>query len=610
MAFPHALLVLVALTAPISPRAREETLPRVVARSAEGAALARVVREPRRPGGLELEVLAVTDRGERRLWRAPWTARAADPVLFLTESGDALASVEPRYAREGELVELWRRGLRIAALDADALGLSPVPEELALDEAGRWIAPAWDTTRLRRIAAGQGGTEVLDLLTVAGELVTIDLANGWVERSGDGASGRGASIEPALPSEVAGQAIEPYAERLVLPASGVAGRALELEIAGSFPTPGFAIVGYTLELERRDEEGLDITLHPWASSLGGGPAARVITHFRTRAALVVNEPGTHRVRVLGRDESDPPPPSELRILPARLAVQLAIEEPAREGTPGGVRRYELRTDGRWMHAGRTRLASPAAMRALSSALAALPAEPAPRRSPFGSDLQVYRLTWVRDGEPREAVLDERTLAGPYRALVEAVLALERDRPPGPPRWTISADEGRLVVKTRSAGLLEGLGHDHEIDAPGRSGELRFDPERPSEASLELVVDAASLVPLGEKDREEIRANMRTKVLEVTRFPRLAYRARRIDAKEIGEGRYEAVLHGELELHGVTKPLVVGARVVLEGERLVASGKLTLRLRDFAIDPPSAGLGTVKVADELAIEFDLVAERTP
>ena len=62
--------------------------------------------------------------------------------------------------------------------------------------------------------------------------------------------------------------------------------------------------------------------------------------------------------------------------------------------------------------------------------------------------------------------------------------------------------------------------------------------------------------------------------------------------------------GDLTLHGVTRPLTF-AVARREGH---FRGTASIRQRDFGIQPISVAGGTVKVKDELRVEFDVVERR--
>ena len=67
--------------------------------------------------------------------------------------------------------------------------------------------------------------------------------------------------------------------------------------------------------------------------------------------------------------------------------------------------------------------------------------------------------------------------------------------------------------------------------------------------------------------------------------------------------------GNLELRGVKKSIALKVRVETSGPRLTAVGRASLKHSDFGITPVSVA-GVVKVKDELAIDFRIVARSAP
>jgi len=70
------------------------------------------------------------------------------------------------------------------------------------------------------------------------------------------------------------------------------------------------------------------------------------------------------------------------------------------------------------------------------------------------------------------------------------------------------------------------------------------------------------------------------------------------AEQSGSG--QMTVRGELSLHGLTRPVRVSVR--RENGRYV--GTCEFNQREFGITPVSITGGTVKVKDELKIEFDI------
>jgi len=96
------------------------------------------------------------------------------------------------------------------------------------------------------------------------------------------------------------------------------------------------------------------------------------------------------------------------------------------------------------------------------------------------------------------------------------------------------------------------------------------------------------------------------VLDVARFPAITFRSREVSGRRAAEGVYELQVTGELSVHGVSRPVTVPVRVEVSGATLTATGKTAVAQRAFGIEPVSAGGGTVKVKNEVGIEFRIVA----
>ena len=73
-------------------------------------------------------------------------------------------------------------------------------------------------------------------------------------------------------------------------------------------------------------------------------------------------------------------------------------------------------------------------------------------------------------------------------------------------------------------------------------------------------------------------------------------------------RYWVALNGELALHGVTRPVPVSARVVINGNSVRATGEFSVRQREFEITPVTAAAGAIRIKDEVKCKFDIVARK--
>jgi polyisoprenoid-binding protein YceI len=86
------------------------------------------------------------------------------------------------------------------------------------------------------------------------------------------------------------------------------------------------------------------------------------------------------------------------------------------------------------------------------------------------------------------------------------------------------------------------------------------------------------------------------VLDVGHFPEIRFQATSVERK----GPDHWIVHGNLALHGKGRPIAV--EVPLNDERY--RGSASLKQTDFGITPVTVAGGTVKVKNEVKIEFEI------
>jgi polyisoprenoid-binding protein YceI len=178
-------------------------------------------------------------------------------------------------------------------------------------------------------------------------------------------------------------------------------------------------------------------------------------------------------------------------------------------------------------------------------------------------------------------------------------------------YLVDASQSSVVIHVGKSGAFSFAGHEHEVVASGFEGRVVADPDDLGRSSVSLTFPAAGLKVSGKGepagDVPKVQDVMvGPKVLEVSRFPEVAFRSRQVSGRRTADGVYALEVAGELSLHGVTRPLTVSLRVELSGDRLSATGRAVLRHTEFGMTPVSAAGGTVKVKDEIPIDFRIVA----
>ncbi len=180
------------------------------------------------------------------------------------------------------------------------------------------------------------------------------------------------------------------------------------------------------------------------------------------------------------------------------------------------------------------------------------------------------------------------------------------------RYLIDPKRSTFVVRAFATGLLSSFGHNPTIAIPDFQGEVQFTSSTLEDASLRLVVQAASLTvtdDISDQDRQEIERRMHNEVLETDDFAEIVYACPRVSSvQKISEGQYAVTLNGELALHGVTQAQPVSARVTIQGEILRAAGDFPVHQSDYEIRPVSVAGGTVKLKDEVKVTFDIAARK--
>ena len=180
------------------------------------------------------------------------------------------------------------------------------------------------------------------------------------------------------------------------------------------------------------------------------------------------------------------------------------------------------------------------------------------------------------------------------------------------RFVIDAKRSTFTVQAFSTGLLSAFGHNPKIAVRDIEGDAKFVAAgtTPDEGRAHVKIRADSLEvidDISEKDRREIHRQMYGEVLETDRFPEILYDCSRVTASGGGD-RYWVVLHGELTLHGVTRPLPVSARVVITGDFLRASGEFSVRQSDYEIALVKVAGGAIRLKDEVKCTFDIMARK--
>ena len=161
---------------------------------------------------------------------------------------------------------------------------------------------------------------------------------------------------------------------------------------------------------------------------------------------------------------------------------------------------------------------------------------------------------------------------------------------------IDSDKSVLTVRVYKTGLFSAFAHDHEIRAPIERGS--FEEQK---RTVEFRVKSGELKVLdpdgSDSERSQVQHTMLSpKVLDPEKFPEISFHSTSIESA--GQGKWN--VQGDLTLHGQTHAV----KVEVEGASGNYRGSARLKQTDFGITPITIGGGSIKVKDEVRIEFEI------
>ena len=151
----------------------------------------------------------------------------------------------------------------------------------------------------------------------------------------------------------------------------------------------------------------------------------------------------------------------------------------------------------------------------------------------------------------------------------------------------------ITIHVGKAGLLSAAGHEHWIAAPISSGFVNE-----SESRVEFTVETAKMrvkpdPKVDEKTQATIQKDMEEMTLDVARYREIKFQSTRVEKSPAGWN-----VTGTLSLHGVSKPVTIDVK--RDGGAF--TGRAVLKQTEFGIKPISVAGGTIKIKNEIEIEF--------
>jgi polyisoprenoid-binding protein YceI len=177
--------------------------------------------------------------------------------------------------------------------------------------------------------------------------------------------------------------------------------------------------------------------------------------------------------------------------------------------------------------------------------------------------------------------------------------------------------GRVLVKTGRAGLAARAGHDLTLEITRWSARVTVPDAEGGGAAAATVtaeLDLGSLAvragtggakPLTDRDRRDIQGTA-GKILGET--AKASFTSSRVIPSSSASGATAGgAIEGTLTMRGTSRPLRLQVVSPAPGRY---RGSATVRQTDFGITPYSGFFGTLKLKDEIAVEFEVTIKEIP
>lgn len=179
---------------------------------------------------------------------------------------------------------------------------------------------------------------------------------------------------------------------------------------------------------------------------------------------------------------------------------------------------------------------------------------------------------------------------------------------------VPSESPGVLIRVYREGSLALLGHDHVVSGRQVHGYVHV-PRDLSRARTDIYLPVDSLIvdepdlraeagftsEISQEDIEATRRRMLDEVLDSARYPFVLIHG--VCAADAPPCR---TLEAHVTLHGVTRAMRVPIELRSENNRLVVSGRFSVRHSDFGMTPFSALGGALRVADRIDVDFRLEA----
>jgi polyisoprenoid-binding protein YceI len=162
---------------------------------------------------------------------------------------------------------------------------------------------------------------------------------------------------------------------------------------------------------------------------------------------------------------------------------------------------------------------------------------------------------------------------------------------------LDTERSSITIFVYKGGLFSAFADDHVIKAPLASGSISEEPPLSVEVSIRAAALAVLDPDLAPDKRAEVQARMLGRdVLDAGSFPDIGFTSTLVEPTK--ENQWKVT--GRLTIHG--RDRIIAFPVTREGG--VYRGDVLVGQKDFGIEPIRIAGGTVRVKNELKIQFEI------
>jgi len=192
----------------------------------------------------------------------------------------------------------------------------------------------------------------------------------------------------------------------------------------------------------------------------------------------------------------------------------------------------------------------------------------------------------------------RTLRVVLACLIVAGALLRAPAGAGAAQRPVDVKRSTVTIFVSKSGLFSALADNHTIRAPLAGGSISAEPPLAVEATIKTAELSVLDPDLSASKRAEVQSRMLgPEVLDAKTYPQITFASTAIEPAGTDQWR----VSGRLTIHGHTQTVMVPVTL----EKGSYRGRVRIKQRDYGITPISIAGGTVKVKDELSIEFEIV-----